>query len=155
MGWLVGGVLPANFWSQYGAALPSQFAGAVESINKIPVTFSQIDLTISPPSAKNAVNCNKTWADNLRFGGQRTSGLVFTVPTLQPPYNIIPGILGITGFNDGSTSKHRVSNYRSDHKGGANFLFVDGSTRFVTESTSLDVLRAASTIGGAETVDSP
>jgi prepilin-type N-terminal cleavage/methylation domain-containing protein/prepilin-type processing-associated H-X9-DG protein len=152
MSWISAGVLPRELATpgdaSYGAALPAQFSSTVEPINKFPVTGSQVDFAfLASINLANIANCNKTWSD-VRFGGLRTSGLTWTSP--------IGAALGIQSFSGttNNTALHR-SNFRSDHRGGANFLFVDGATRYVTESTSLDVLRAASTIAGSETLDSP
>ncbi|MEX0642820.1 MAG: DUF1559 domain-containing protein [Pirellulales bacterium] len=41
--------------------------------------------------------------------------------------------------------------FRSDHPGGAQFVFLDGSVRFVPESVEYDVLRALVTRSGEET----
>jgi type II secretory pathway pseudopilin PulG len=48
---------------------------------------------------------------------------------------------------------HAVSNFRSDHDGGAYFLFADGASHFVSEGIVPDVYRALSSIAGAESVD--
>lgn len=45
---------------------------------------------------------------------------------------------------------HRIPNFRSDHTDGANFLFVDGSVRFIEEAVDLETYRAMSTISGDE-----
>ncbi len=44
--------------------------------------------------------------------------------------------------------KHAVSNYRSDHRGGCNFLMADGSVTFLSESIDMAAYRARSTIAG-------
>lgn len=44
----------------------------------------------------------------------------------------------------------RLCAYGSEHPGGANFCFADGSTRFLTSQTELSVLRAVSTRAGGE-----
>jgi prepilin-type N-terminal cleavage/methylation domain-containing protein/prepilin-type processing-associated H-X9-DG protein len=43
--------------------------------------------------------------------------------------------------------------FRSDHPGGVNFAFVDGSVRFIADTIELRVLQALSTRDGNETVD--
>jgi Protein of unknown function (DUF1559) len=48
---------------------------------------------------------------------------------------------------------HAVSNFRSDHLGGAYFLFADGASHFVSEGIVPDVYRALSSIAGSESVD--
>ena len=44
----------------------------------------------------------------------------------------------------------RICAYGSNHPGGANFAMVDGSAKFLSETTSLLVLRAISTRAGTE-----
>ena len=44
--------------------------------------------------------------------------------------------------------KHSVSNYRSDHPGGCNFVMADGSVTFLSESIDMAAYRARSTIAG-------
>jgi prepilin-type processing-associated H-X9-DG protein len=45
-----------------------------------------------------------------------------------------------------SGGQHSVSNYRSDHPGGCNFLMSDGSVAFLNESIDIAAYRARSTI---------
>ena len=45
---------------------------------------------------------------------------------------------------------HSVSNYRSDHPGGCNFVMADGSVTFLNESIDMASYRARSTIAGEE-----
>jgi prepilin-type N-terminal cleavage/methylation domain-containing protein/prepilin-type processing-associated H-X9-DG protein len=51
---------------------------------------------------------------------------------------------------DGGT--HSTANFRSDHTGGGQFLFADGSVHFIAEEIEMTVYRGLSTIAGAETV---
>jgi prepilin-type N-terminal cleavage/methylation domain-containing protein/prepilin-type processing-associated H-X9-DG protein len=44
--------------------------------------------------------------------------------------------------------QHAVSNYRSDHPGGCNFVMADGSVTFLVESIDMTAYRARSTIAG-------
>lgn len=50
---------------------------------------------------------------------------------------------------------HSTANFRSDHTGGGHFLFIDGSTRLVSETVDMTVYRATSTIAGGEVATAP
>ena len=49
---------------------------------------------------------------------------------------------------------HHVTNFRSFHPGGANFLLVDGSVRWVKQTISMPTYRALSTLQGGEIISS-
>jgi len=57
-----------------------------------------------------------------------------------------------SSLNDG---KHAVSNFRSDHPGGALFLFCDGSVHYLAEDIDMISFRVLSTIAAGEIVESP
>jgi prepilin-type N-terminal cleavage/methylation domain-containing protein/prepilin-type processing-associated H-X9-DG protein len=64
----------------------------------------------------------------------------------QVPPTHVPG--------DGALD-NRLCAYGSSHPGGANFAFVDGSVRFVSQSIPLATLQALSTRAGGEVVNIP
>lgn len=50
----------------------------------------------------------------------------------------------------GAGNTHRVPNFRSDHPGGGNFTFADGSTHFISDQIDTTAFRSLSTIAGAD-----
>ncbi|HEX2474441.1 MAG TPA: H-X9-DG-CTERM domain-containing protein, partial [Lacipirellulaceae bacterium] len=46
--------------------------------------------------------------------------------------------------------KHAISNFRSNHPGGCNFLMADGAVAFLSEDISLAAYRARSTIAAED-----
>ncbi|MBI1348472.1 DUF1559 domain-containing protein [bacterium] len=68
------------------------------------------------------------------------------------PYPLSTMFTTMAPFNpkrmDGDST--RLSHFRSDHTGGAFFMFSDGHAKFVSENTDQSVLNAAGTRGGGE-----
>jgi prepilin-type processing-associated H-X9-DG protein len=62
---------------------------------------------------------------------------------------------GITSITPGGASGHLTGNARSDHPGGANFLFADGSVHYLAEDTDLLMYQWMSSIAGEEPVEPP
>jgi prepilin-type N-terminal cleavage/methylation domain-containing protein/prepilin-type processing-associated H-X9-DG protein len=50
------------------------------------------------------------------------------------------------------SEEHTVSNYRSDHPGGCNFTFADGSVHFLNDSIDMATYQSLSTISGEELI---
>jgi prepilin-type N-terminal cleavage/methylation domain-containing protein/prepilin-type processing-associated H-X9-DG protein len=70
-------------------------------------------------------------------------------------YANMPGVTnGWTAPTEGST-RFGTSNFRSDHSGGSNFLFADGSVHFLGEDISMLTYQQLSTIRGDEVVEIP
>lgn len=63
--------------------------------------------------------------------------------------NIGDGACSLNGGHDS------VANFRGDHPGGVQFVFVDGSTRFVRQDIDLIVYRRLSTIAEGTTATGP
>ncbi len=66
---------------------------------------------------------------------------------------------GTTSMTDCRTSAaggpHSIGNFRSDHEGGGNFLYADGSVSFISENISMTVYQHLSTTAGGEVAERP
>jgi prepilin-type N-terminal cleavage/methylation domain-containing protein/prepilin-type processing-associated H-X9-DG protein len=105
---------------------------------------------------------NKTLhSSDFKFG----SGLGITAlrgghtPVWDEPMNN-PLVLPAVDYNAGCTNSgtepgkyDTISGFRSMHPGGCNFLFCDGSVRWVSQTVAPATYRALSTMAGGETVD--
>ncbi len=78
------------------------------------------------------------------------------VPPFDEPMNN-PLVLAALAYSQGCTNSgtrpgtyDTISGFHSVHTGGCNFLFCDGSIRFVSEAIAPDTYRALSTMAGGE-----
>jgi prepilin-type processing-associated H-X9-DG protein len=82
-----------------------------------------------------------------------------TVIEIDDPLDLLNCRANIDYDGDGParsrSSGHRVSNFRSDHRGGANFLFADGSVHFIPDNVEPFAYRGMSTIAGGEVYENP
>src|SRR5262249_16622689 len=79
-------------------------------------------------------------------------------PVLDEPMNYPLGLAALD-YNNGCTNSGRVpgqydtiSGFRSVHPSGCNFLFCDGSVRFIGQDVAPATYRALSTMAGSEVV---
>lgn len=90
---------------------------------------------------------------NTIFTGERAHGKTHISTWVGMP----PGAHCSTAFIAASTSRGFDNTgaghgFSSDHPGGANFLFGDGSVRFVPEAIAIETIQALSTRSGGESV---
>jgi prepilin-type N-terminal cleavage/methylation domain-containing protein/prepilin-type processing-associated H-X9-DG protein len=72
---------------------------------------------------------------------------------MNPPGRLVaPTMDGGDTSGDNTSGRDWVSGFRSLHPGGCNFLFCDGSVRYVRQTVSATVYRAISTYAGGEAV---
>lgn len=60
----------------------------------------------------------------------------------------IPSVFDCRSFRQGG--KHTTSNFRSNHRGGVNFLFGDGHVQFLSENINMTTYSALATLAGRD-----
>jgi prepilin-type processing-associated H-X9-DG protein len=127
------------------ARFGSIFACTLEPLNKRPVTH-----TFARLSTGDVINELTTCRPSIKWdtpeAGYPTYGMDFDADGVAD--YVMPN-------PPGQTSTSRTSGFRSDHRGGANFLYADGSVSFIQEGISGPVYRALSSIAGSEAVTPP
>ncbi|MDR2704412.1 MAG: DUF1559 domain-containing protein [Planctomycetaceae bacterium] len=66
-----------------------------------------------------------------------------------------PTLVSVTAAVRGQLAGHGISGFGSNHSGGANFVFCDGSVRFVSETVSTSILMSLASRDGGETTTLP
>jgi prepilin-type N-terminal cleavage/methylation domain-containing protein/prepilin-type processing-associated H-X9-DG protein len=68
---------------------------------------------------------------------------------------LTPTVFGYGAFADNRNGSDYITGFRSRHPGGCNFVFCDGSVRWVPEAVRPEVYRALSTYTGGEVAGLP
>jgi prepilin-type processing-associated H-X9-DG protein len=94
------------------------------------------------PAVLGVIRVKKLIPDKVYYlGGAGPYGLNWTVP---PGSTTDPGFV----YEDA-----RLGTFGSQHTGGANFCFADGSVRFIGNSVPLATLQALTTRAGGEVIN--
>jgi prepilin-type N-terminal cleavage/methylation domain-containing protein/prepilin-type processing-associated H-X9-DG protein len=110
--------------------------------------------------ASGALATSALRSSDLPFGA--TLGVTALRGGFTPPFDEPlnhPLVLAAVDYNQGCTNRNTASGtfdtpsgFRSVHPGGANFVFADGSVRFVQQTVTPDAYRALSTMAGGEVI---
>ncbi len=75
-------------------------------------------------------------------------------PNALPPGTNYPDTSDYRAWLDPKYQAYGQWGFRSQHPGGANFVFGDGSARFINQSVNMATLQALGTRFGREVIDS-
>lgn len=101
-----------------------------------------------------AANPSLFFAGGFRYAGGYSSSVepINKSPVTDSYYDVDRLFDQTPSFAGGP---HRVTNFRSFHVGGANFVLCDGAVHFLSESINLPLFRHLTTVQGRETVALP
>jgi prepilin-type N-terminal cleavage/methylation domain-containing protein/prepilin-type processing-associated H-X9-DG protein len=150
-------VPPYQFW----AMIPNLAAG--ENTENLMMS-SIFGCTIDQLNKKWSVSTSGTLTpDNkplvvhtlIDFGGGDETAALAVLTDCRPSMAWSNGQFPQLDLPDNSTGTDRTSNFRSDHSGGANFLFADASVHYIQDGVEPQTYRAMSTIRGGESFTAP
>ncbi len=136
---------PYQFW---GMAMPGLDVGGVQGL----YNTSVLGCTLDP--------LNKKWEKNATPPGDGLPVIVHTTLSIQSgaggPFTGLFDCRPSFDWDGAGPAEgggfHRTSNFRSNHKAGANFLYADASVHYIAENIDLATYRAMSTVRGGETL---
>jgi prepilin-type N-terminal cleavage/methylation domain-containing protein/prepilin-type processing-associated H-X9-DG protein len=102
---------------------------------------------------------NAAWyADDFNNGSSRPNGFAYTVPKINiqayitSVYPFIDNLGPLNWRNDPGAQIYGQFGFRSNHPGGANFLFGDGSVKFLKQTINLTTYNALGSKAGGEVI---
>jgi prepilin-type N-terminal cleavage/methylation domain-containing protein/prepilin-type processing-associated H-X9-DG protein len=113
-----------------------------------------------PPSIFNVWNSGEWFGDGLSAVSSRPTGIAYAVPRLNSPPSLgdVAPIIDLLGpFNwwaNPAALNYGQFGFRSLHPGGVNFLFADGSVKFLKQTINMVTYRALSTVSLGEVTSS-
>jgi prepilin-type N-terminal cleavage/methylation domain-containing protein/prepilin-type processing-associated H-X9-DG protein len=111
-----------------------------------------------PASIFNYWNSGNYWLDGLGPKTLRSEGFAYAVPrinapaSLNDPTPIVASLGPFAWWQNPQALVYGQFGFRSLHPGGAQFLFGDGSVKFLKETINMPVYRALSTFDSAEVI---
>ncbi|XZE20819.1 DUF1559 domain-containing protein [Pirellulaceae bacterium SH449] len=134
------GMFPC-LWGAMGArAFPTNFLGMRDVPDGTSNTIAVGETTYDFPEYRWAASVQAPFGGTVRWGGARW---IVGYPRVA---------LGTTRFPLNAPRVSITGGYTSQHTGGINFSFVDGSVRFLSNNTQFEILTAISTRNRGEVV---
>lgn len=128
-------------WGTMGTTMyPSSFLGMRDVTDGTSNTIAVGETTYDFPEYRWAASVQAPFGGTVRWGGARW---IVGYPRVA---------LGTTRFPLNAPRVSITGGYTSQHTGGINFSFVDGSVRFLSNNTQFEVLTAISTRNRGEVV---
>jgi prepilin-type N-terminal cleavage/methylation domain-containing protein/prepilin-type processing-associated H-X9-DG protein len=109
---------------------------------------NRIDPTYLILSQSSTMDNRSGWAWANQYGG---FDYLFGATRSRPINWLLP--VGVTNDPGYILQDDRINVYGSQHSGGANFCFADGSVKFVSDSIPVKTVQALSTRAGGEVID--